>query len=325
MAATPDGKGYWMVGADGGVFAFGDAPFDGSSGGQSLAAPVSSVSFTPGSTGYWMVGRDSSLHTFGDAQSRGSGTTTMRPPEYPAAWSPPFVPAVAILSLPEGPETASSGPVRAAAVGDSLGVQEAAYTQLAAPALQMFNGATLGCGVNAGSPMQMYASPTQVSPRIAACAQWSQQFNWVAHLSHANVIMLQSGFWDVQPTLFDGTYVSVDDPGYAEAMAGTLEQAVSILHSAGAQVILDTAPYFADGTPDRVVEDYNQLVRRVAVDDASFVSLLDVNTLVCPSGTFQHEVGGIPVRADNVHLTQYAVTNLIDPTLVPLLNSLAAR
>jgi hypothetical protein len=30
MAALPDGSGYWLVGADGGVFAFGEAPFHGS-------------------------------------------------------------------------------------------------------------------------------------------------------------------------------------------------------------------------------------------------------------------------------------------------------
>ncbi|MGW5649841.1 hypothetical protein [Streptomyces humi] len=28
--ATPDGKGYWLTRQDGGVFAFGDAPFHGS-------------------------------------------------------------------------------------------------------------------------------------------------------------------------------------------------------------------------------------------------------------------------------------------------------
>ena len=32
MAATPDGKGYWLVAADGGIFAFGDARFYGSTG-----------------------------------------------------------------------------------------------------------------------------------------------------------------------------------------------------------------------------------------------------------------------------------------------------
>ena len=30
MAATQDGKGYWLVASDGGVFAYGDAPFYGS-------------------------------------------------------------------------------------------------------------------------------------------------------------------------------------------------------------------------------------------------------------------------------------------------------
>ena len=30
VVATHDGKGYWMVGTDGGVFAFGDAGFVGS-------------------------------------------------------------------------------------------------------------------------------------------------------------------------------------------------------------------------------------------------------------------------------------------------------
>jgi hypothetical protein len=33
MAATPDGKGYWLVASDGGVFAFGDAGYVGSMGG----------------------------------------------------------------------------------------------------------------------------------------------------------------------------------------------------------------------------------------------------------------------------------------------------
>jgi hypothetical protein len=36
MAPTPDGKGYWLVGSDGGIFTFGDATFDGSRSGQPL-------------------------------------------------------------------------------------------------------------------------------------------------------------------------------------------------------------------------------------------------------------------------------------------------
>ena len=40
MASTPDGRGYWLVASDGGVFAFGDAGFYGSAGGLALSKPV---------------------------------------------------------------------------------------------------------------------------------------------------------------------------------------------------------------------------------------------------------------------------------------------
>jgi hypothetical protein len=34
LAATADGRGYWMVASDGGIFSFGDAPFYGSLSGK---------------------------------------------------------------------------------------------------------------------------------------------------------------------------------------------------------------------------------------------------------------------------------------------------
>jgi len=36
MAATPDGRGYWLVASDGGIFAFGDAAFFGSMAGKQI-------------------------------------------------------------------------------------------------------------------------------------------------------------------------------------------------------------------------------------------------------------------------------------------------
>jgi hypothetical protein len=38
--ATPDGRGYWSVAADGGVFSFGDAGYLGSEGAGHINAPV---------------------------------------------------------------------------------------------------------------------------------------------------------------------------------------------------------------------------------------------------------------------------------------------
>jgi hypothetical protein len=40
MAATPDGKGYWLVASDGGIFSYGEALFYGSTGSIVLNKPT---------------------------------------------------------------------------------------------------------------------------------------------------------------------------------------------------------------------------------------------------------------------------------------------
>jgi hypothetical protein len=71
-APTPDGKGYWMVGSDGGIFAFGDAGFFGSEGGLPLNAPIVGMAPTADGKGYWLVASDGGIFSFGDALFHGS-------------------------------------------------------------------------------------------------------------------------------------------------------------------------------------------------------------------------------------------------------------
>ena len=47
MAATPNGNGYWLVAADGGIFNYGNADFEGSEGGQPLNAPMVGMAGAP--------------------------------------------------------------------------------------------------------------------------------------------------------------------------------------------------------------------------------------------------------------------------------------
>ena len=75
MASTPDGKGYWLVASDGGVFAYGDAPFVGSMGGARLAAPIVGMAAAPDGKGYWLVASDGGVFAFGDAPYVGSMAT----------------------------------------------------------------------------------------------------------------------------------------------------------------------------------------------------------------------------------------------------------
>jgi hypothetical protein len=77
MASTPDGKGYWLLGADGGVFSYGDAGFYGSTGGMRLNRPVVGMASTADGRGYWLVASDGGIFAFGDAGFFGS-TGAMR-------------------------------------------------------------------------------------------------------------------------------------------------------------------------------------------------------------------------------------------------------
>ena len=72
MAATPDGLGYRLVAADGGVFAFGDARFYGSTGKSHLNKAIVAMAATPDGLGYWLVAADGGVFAFGDARFYGN-------------------------------------------------------------------------------------------------------------------------------------------------------------------------------------------------------------------------------------------------------------
>ena len=64
---------YWMVGNDGGVFAFGGAPFEGSLPGLGVHVKnIVSIVPTSDGKGYWMIGSDGGVFAFGDAGFVGS-------------------------------------------------------------------------------------------------------------------------------------------------------------------------------------------------------------------------------------------------------------
>ena len=80
-AVQRTGDGYWLVADDGGVFAFGDARFFGSTGALRLNRPVNGMAATPTGRGYWLVASDGGIFAFGDARFHGStGALTLNSP-----------------------------------------------------------------------------------------------------------------------------------------------------------------------------------------------------------------------------------------------------
>ncbi len=73
--------GYWLVGQDGGVFAYGGAPFYGSTGSLTLNKPIVGITPTPTGQGYWLFASDGGVFSYGDAQFHGStGSMTLNAP-----------------------------------------------------------------------------------------------------------------------------------------------------------------------------------------------------------------------------------------------------
>ncbi len=67
-----DGLGYAIVCSDGGVFTFGDMPFEGSAGALPLVEPIVSAALTPSGKGYWLAAADGGIFSYGDAAFFGS-------------------------------------------------------------------------------------------------------------------------------------------------------------------------------------------------------------------------------------------------------------
>ena len=85
----PASRGYWFVGADGGVFGFGGAAFHGSTGATKLNKPIVGMAPTPSGRGYWLVASDGGVFSFGDARFFGSaGNVALNKPVVAIAATP---------------------------------------------------------------------------------------------------------------------------------------------------------------------------------------------------------------------------------------------
>ena len=92
MARTPDGHGYWLVASDGGIFTYGDAPFEGSLG---IIGTVLGIAVNPSTDRYGLVMAD------GTAQD-----PSLTPPPAPPA------PTAATTSAPPSITSSPTGTTR---------------------------------------------------------------------------------------------------------------------------------------------------------------------------------------------------------------------
>jgi hypothetical protein len=89
MATTPTGKGYWLVASDGGIFSFGDAQFQGSTGNKPLNQPIVAMAANTRGDGYDLIAKDGGVFSFGNTAFHGStGNIALNQPIVTGAMRP---------------------------------------------------------------------------------------------------------------------------------------------------------------------------------------------------------------------------------------------
>jgi hypothetical protein len=74
MASAPSGTGYWVVTAQGRLYAFGSARYYGSVG--KAVGTVVGITTAPGGRGYWLAGANGDVYGFGSARPLGVAPKT---------------------------------------------------------------------------------------------------------------------------------------------------------------------------------------------------------------------------------------------------------
>jgi hypothetical protein len=107
IAASPDGKGYWLLAQDGGVFSFG-VPFHGSVSDRRPYTKAVSLRASDSGAGYYVAGGDGAVFAFGDADRRRERTPGGAEAVVDVAFRPtgarqPPAPAVTAPAVPAPP------------------------------------------------------------------------------------------------------------------------------------------------------------------------------------------------------------------------------
>jgi peptidoglycan/LPS O-acetylase OafA/YrhL len=237
-----------------------------------------------------------------------------------------IAPAVAVAvptTAPPRNVTAQTG-TRVLLVGDSTALTLGFALAFPAPhyGIQIYNEATLGCGVTIGTEVH---DEGNVGPMVAPCntdapmdQQWPARWTYWIQKVHPQDVAILAGRWETADFLWSGHWTNILSPSFAAHVRADLELAVTTASSGGAHVVLMTAPCYDSGEqpngepwPDDAparVDAYNRLVREVAAEHGSAVSLFDLGGLVCPGGHFRSVIDGTTVRSpDGVHFPTFAV------------------
>ncbi len=160
-----------------------------------------------------------------------------------------------------------------------------------------------GCGLATAVPYNLHGTVTYP---LAPCATWRAQYQSDVDQLHPEVAVVVLGWWEQLDRMYQGRWQHLGDPEFDAYEKANFEDAVRILHSHGARVVLMTAPYFDTGEqPDGQPWDedspgrtraLNSIIQAVARQHPHIVSVVPLNRYLDPDGHFTWTIHGRQVR-----------------------------
>ena len=201
-------------------------------------------------------------------------------------------------------------------VGDSTAcTMLAGLEAVGAPAgVRIENAAVIGCGVVSGEIAPRVVNGRNVNSTSRLCQSRAAAAEAAAvRAGHPNVVLWASTWERTSLEVGSGSHRKIVAPGSPQWYAilrERMQQRIRKLTASGATVVLLTQPPFVDlGKPagptsqDRDFERLNTFLTEFAAT-TPHVKLLDLSTLVCPSGPpCPMDVDGLGLRGDGAHYT----------------------
>jgi hypothetical protein len=214
-------------------------------------------------------------------------------------------------------------------LGDSVAWTIGAYLP-PHPGLAIANRAMQGCGIARLPDIRYEGGPHTNYP---GCDVWDTRWRGSVAGDDPDVALILLNRWELMDRRLDGRYRAIGDPDYDAYLTRELATAIGIAAGTGGRVVLLTAAYthraerpdgglWPEDTPQRV-DAWNRLFASVAAASPAHPTVLDLNHLVCPGGSFTWTVDGVRIRGDGLHFTPAGVRKVIAPWLLPQLQRLA--
>jgi hypothetical protein len=252
----------------------------------------------------------------------------------PAPAAPPAAVHKGLFTLPRTPPAGlvDGKDVRTLLLGDSLALTLGEGLRIDADrwGVSLDNQGKIGCDLDPDSTVNIEGSITQAAQ---GCANWPQTWQRLIDGFNPDVVEVELGRWEVSDRIIDGKWTEIGQPAWDRVYSAELSEAIRILSSKGAHVVIFTLPYITqtteapNGAPWDInqpvrTNEYNALVRRVVARFPGRASVIDLNRLLDPAGTYTSYLDGVRVRnPDDEHISVLGgmlLRPLILPTLVRL-------